>query len=66
MPAAFEAGDIDDIEQACTEVRRAARVLDAEEPQGETTALYERLRRAARPGPDHLAASGTRQLAAIP
>ena len=49
MRAASEAGDPDGVEQAYTEVCRAARVLDAE-PQDETTALYQRLRRAARSG----------------
>ena len=51
MRAAFEAGDVDDVEQAYVEVRRAARAVDeAEEPQTQTTALYERLRRATRAG----------------
>jgi DNA-binding SARP family transcriptional activator len=67
MRAAFEAGDIDDVEQAWTEVRRAARGLgEAEEPQGETTALYERLRRAARPGANDVTADGARRLAPVP
>ena len=67
MRAAFEAGDIDDIEQAYTEVRRAVRAVDhAEEPQGETTALYERLRRAVRPANDDVTATGARRLAPVP
>jgi DNA-binding SARP family transcriptional activator len=71
MRAAFEAGDVDDVEQAYTEVRRAARVLgQAEEPQAETTALYQRLRRAARRGPvdavgDAVATGDTAPLATV-
>lgn len=65
MRAAFEAGDIDDVEQAYTEVRRAARTI-GEEPQGETTALYERLRRATRPEPEDAGAAGGGHLAVVP
>lgn len=65
MRAAFEAGDIDDVEQAYTEARRAARTI-GEEPQGETTALYERLRRATPPGPEEATADGGAHLVVVP
>jgi len=65
MRAAFEAGDIDDVEQAYVEVRRAARALDdSGQPQMETT-LYERLHRAARPGLRDSELDPTQPLAAI-
>ena len=64
MRAASAAGDIDDVEQAYTEARRAARTI-GEEPQGETTALYERLRRAKRTQSED-AAGGGGHLAVVP
>nr|MDQ6946764.1 bacterial transcriptional activator domain-containing protein [Actinomycetota bacterium] len=66
MLAAFEAGDTDDVEQAYTEVRRAARAIDeVQQPQEETTALYERLRRAGRPRTADLDLGLTQPLATI-
>jgi DNA-binding SARP family transcriptional activator len=66
MRAAFEAGDADDVEQAYTEARRAARGLDGSGPQAETTALYERLRRASRPAAVEPDSHAERHLTAVP
>jgi DNA-binding SARP family transcriptional activator len=65
MRAASAAGDLDDVEQAYTEVRRAARTI-GEEPQGETTGLYERLRRARRTDSEDVTAAGARPLVVVP
>lgn len=62
MLAAFDAGDHDDIDQAYTEARRAARAVDdLAEPQDETSQLYERLKQACRSTANGPAGGSTRR-----